>query len=357
MNAMEPLQIAGRTIGTGHPTYVIAELSANHRGRLDIALELVEMAADAGADAVKIQTYRPDTMTLDSPRDEFRIGPGTPWEGRRLYELYAEAQTPWEWTSELMGRAKELGVHFFSSPFDSTAVDFLETLGVPAYKIASFEVVDLALIQRVAATGKPMIMSTGMATAEEIGDAVSAARDAGATSIGLLRCNSAYPASPIEMDLRTLPHMAEAFGVPVGLSDHTRGNAAAVAAVALGGCMIEKHLIDSRTEDAADAAFSLEPHEFRQLVEAVREAEQALGGVRYGPSEREQASLVFRRSLFVVEEVLEGEVFTERSVRAIRPGNGLAPKHLSQVIGRRASRCIPRGTPLTWDAVSDAQVS
>jgi N-acetylneuraminate synthase len=326
-------------------------LSANHRGSLDVALRLVELAAEAGADAVKVQTYRPDTMTIDSGRDEFRVGAGTPWEGRTLYGLYEEAHTPWEWTPALKARADELGVHFFSSPFDVTAVEFLEGVGVPVYKIASFELVDLALIRTVAGTGKPLIMSTGMATRDDISDAVGAAREAGATEIALLRCNSAYPASPAEMDLRTIPDLASTWDVVVGLSDHTLGHAAAVAAVTLGATLIEKHFTDSREHPGPDSSFSLEPSEFRTLVDTVRDAEAALGGVRYGPTERERSSLVFRRSLFVVEDVAEGESFSERSVRAIRPGDGLAPKHLTSVLGRRATKAVSRGTPFSWDLV------
>lgn len=346
------LHIAGRTVGPAHPAYFIAELSANHRGSLDVALQLVELAAEAGADAVKIQTYLPSTMTIDSDRPEFKVGAGTPWEGRTLYDLYDEAHTPWEWTEALKSRADEVGVHFFSSPFDGTAVDLLERIGVPVYKIASFELVDLALVRRVAATGKPLIMSTGMAAKEDIDDAVRAARDTGAKEIALLRCNSAYPASPAEMDLRTIPDMASTWDVVVGLSDHTMGQASTVAAVTLGAAIVEKHFIDSRSHPGPDSSFSLEPHEFRTLVDTVREAEAALGGVRYGPTQRERASLVFRRSLFVVEDVAAGEVFTERSVRAIRPGDGLAPKHLDSVVGRRASRNVERGTPLSWDLVA-----
>jgi N-acetylneuraminate synthase len=318
-----------------------------------VALRLVELAAGAGADAVKVQTYRPDTMTIDSGRDEFRVGAGTPWEGRTLYDLYEEAHTPWDWTPVLKARADEVGVHLFSSPFDSTAVEFLEGIGMPVYKIASFELVDLALVRTVAATGKPLIMSTGMATLEDIDDAVRAARDAGAKEIALLRCNSAYPASPAEMDLRTIPDLASRWDVVVGLSDHTLGHAATVAAVTLGATIIEKHFIDSREHPGPDSTFSLEPHEFRTMVDMVRDAEASLGGVRYGPTERERASLVFRRSLFAVEDVAAGEQFTERSVRAIRPGDGLAPKHLPAVLNRRAAKAVRRGTPLSWDLLSD----
>jgi N-acetylneuraminate synthase len=328
---------------------VIAELSANHAGSLDRAADLVRAAAEAGADAVKLQTYTADTMTIDSDQPWFRVGEGTLWAGRSLHQLYAEAQTPWEWHGPLKDLAESLGLQLFSSPFDSTAADFLDGLGVPAFKIASFELVDLPLIRHVAAKGRPMILSTGMASEAEISDAVEAARGAGAAQIALLRCNSAYPASPGEMDLRTIPHMAQRWGVPVGLSDHTLGIASSVAAVALGASILEKHITLSRAEASADAAFSLEPHELRELVDGVHQAAQALGGVRYGPSERESASLAFRRSLFVVRDVKAGETLSRDSVAVIRPGSGLAPRHLDAVIGRRAAVDLRRGTPVSWD--------
>lgn len=348
---MPEILIGDRPVGPGHPTYVIAELSANHGGRLERAVELVRLAAGTGADAVKVQTYRPDTMTLDSSEEPFKVAGGTLWDGRTLFDLYAEAQTPWEWHPVLQQEARAAGVDFFSSPFDLTAVQFLVDLDVPVLKIASFELVDHGLVRAAAATGKPLIMSTGMASMEEIDDAVRVAREAGAVHIALLRCNSAYPAPAGEMDLATIADMTARWGVPVGLSDHTLGATAAIAAVALGASVLEKHFTKSRADATADAEFSLEPEEFRAMVAAVREAEAALGTVRYGPSEREKSSLAFRRSLFVVRDVAEGETFTEDSVRSIRPGHGLAPRHLDDVIGRRAVRAVPRGTPLSWELV------
>lgn len=348
------LESAGiaRQIGPDAPVYIVAELSANHHQDFDQAVKLVEAARWAGADAVKLQTYTPDTMTIRCDLPPFRIGKGTIWEGKNLYDLYGEAYTPWEWQPRLKQIAEGLGLQCFSAPFDATAVDFLEEMGVPCYKIASFELVDLALIRKVASTGKPLILSTGMASLGEIDEAVRTARAAGATDIALLRTNSAYPAPPGEMNLRTIPHLAETFGVPVGLSDHTLGIAVPVAAVALGACIIEKHFTLSRNIPGPDSAFSLEPAEFKQMVEAVRVAQEALGRVRYETTRTEKASTVFRRSLFVVKDVPAGEILTEESVRAIRPGVGLHPRHLPEVIGRRAARDIPRGTPVDWSLLS-----
>ncbi len=343
--------IGRREIGPGRPVYVVAEMSANHGQDLDQALRIVRAAAAAGADAVKLQTYTPDTLTIDCARDAFRIG-GTIWEGRTLYDLYAEAYTPWEWQPRLKEVAAELGLDLFSTPFDSTAVDFLEEMGVSAYKVASFEIVDLPLIRRVAQTRKPLILSTGMASLAEIDEAVAVARAAGAAQIALLKCTSAYPAQPDEMNLRTIPHLADAFGAVVGLSDHTLGIAVPVAAVALGACIVEKHLTLSRALKGPDSAFSLEPVEFRSMVDAIREAEKALGSVRYETTEKESASRVFRRSLFVVRSVRAGEPFTEENVRSIRPGMGLHTRYLPEVLGRRARCDIERGTPLAWDLVS-----
>jgi N-acetylneuraminate synthase len=345
------LDIAGRRIGDGHPAYVIAELSANHHGEYDRALELLRAAHAAGADAVKLQTYTADTMTLASDAPPFRIGEGTLWEGRNLHDLYEEAAMPWDWQPKLKAEADALGIHLFSTPFDGSALDFLEDLGVPAYKIASFEIVDLALVREVAATGRPVIISTGMANDAEIDAALTAATTAGAGGVALLRCNSAYPASAAEMDLRTIPDMVARWGVPVGLSDHTLGTTAAITAIALGACIIEKHFTLSRSEPGPDSAFSLEPNEFRLLVDAVRDAEASLGTVRYGPSPSERASLAFRRSLFVVADVAAGDVFTEENVRAIRPGDGLPPVELDRVLGKRALVDIERGTPLSWELV------
>lgn len=344
----EYIEIKGRRIGPGEPAYIIAELSANHNQDFEQAAKIVEAAKAAGADAVKLQTYTADTLTIASDREYFRVGGGTLWDGRTLHDLYAEAYTPWEWQPKLKAVADRLGLDLFSTPFDPTAVDFLEEMGVPAHKVASFEIVDLPLVERIARTGKPVIMSTGMATLGEIDEAVRAARRAGASQLALLKCTSAYPARPESMNLRSIPHLAGAFGVPAGLSDHTLGVAVPVAAVALGACLIEKHFTLSRATPGPDSAFSLEPDEFRAMVEAVRTAEKALGEVRYGVGPEEEKSRVFRRSLFAVEDVKAGEVFTSENVRSIRPGHGLAPKHLPEVLGRRAAEDIGRGTPLDW---------
>jgi len=346
---MKHIEIAGRRIGPGQPCYLIAELSGNHHQSYDKAVELVHAAKQAGADAVKLQTYTADTITIDSDLPDFRVKSGTLWDGRKLHQLYQEAHTPWQWQPELKKLAESLGMHCFSSPFDATAVDFLQGLHMPAYKIASFELVDLPLIRRVAATGKPIIMSTGMATLGEIDEAVVTARHAGGHELALLACSSAYPSPPEAIHLGRIPHLAATFNVVAGLSDHTLGTAVAVASVALGASLIEKHFCLSRREPGPDTAFSLEPAEFRALVDAVRTAEAALGAPVYGPSEREAASLPFRRSLFVVRDVRAGETLTAESVRSIRPGNGLHTRHLEEVLGAVATRDIARGTPLSWD--------
>jgi len=349
---MKPtVRIAGREIGPGLPVYVVAELSANHLGDFGRALRLVEEAHRAGADAVKLQTYTADTLTLDSDRPCFRITGGSAWDGRTLHDLYSEAAMPWEWQPRLKRAAEDLGMALFSTPFDASAVDFLETMQVPAYKVASFELVDLPLLGRVAATGKPVVLSTGMATAQEINEAVAALAAAAGEELILLQCTSAYPAAAETMNLRTLPDLAARFAVPVGLSDHSMDEAVAVAAVALGACFLEKHLTLSRAEPGADSHFSLEPDELRRTVEAVRLAERALGEVRYGPQPHEAVSLAHRRSLFVVRDVARGEVLSTDDVRSVRPADGLAPKHLPAVLGRRAARDLSRGTPLSWDDV------
>ncbi len=342
------ISINGRKIGPGEPAYLIAELSANHNQSLEKAVELIHAAKTAGADAVKLQTYTPDTLTIRCDNEYFRIGSGSLWAGRNLYDLYSEAYTPWDWQPKLQEVARTIGLDLFSTPFDFSAVEFLERMEVPAYKIASFEIVDLPLIEHVARTGRPIIMSTGMSALAEIEEAVATARQAGAREIALLKCTSAYPAPAAGMNLRTLTHLADAFGVPVGLSDHTLGISSAVAAVSLGASIIEKHFTLSRRDPSPDSAFSLEPAEFRAMADAVRTAEQALGGVSYGVTEAEAKSRVFRRSLFVVEPVAAGEVFTSRHVRSIRPGHGLHPRYLAEVIGRRAACAIDRGTPLAW---------
>lgn len=346
---MSAIRIAGRAIGPGHPAYVIAEISANHAGSLDRALELVAVAARCGADAVKVQTYTADSMTLDVDRPEFLVGPGNPWTGRRLHDLYAEAAMPWEWYDQLADAARHHGVHLFSSPFDAAAVDFLVEHGAPALKIASFELTDLPLIAHAARTGLPLVMSTGMATATEIEDALSTARRFGDGGVALLRCNSAYPSPPEDMDLRTISDMAERWGVPVGLSDHTLDHTSATVAVALGACIVEKHVTLARADGGPDSSFSLEPAELDELVSTVRRAESSVGDVRYGPSSSDEGSLAFRRSLFVVEPVAAGEPLSARNVRSLRPSVGLAPRHLDEVMGRRASRALTRGHPLTWE--------
>jgi N-acetylneuraminate synthase len=345
------VQIGNRHIGPGNPVYIVAELSANHNQSFERAVQIVRAAKEGGADAIKLQTYTPDTITLCSDRETFRIQGGTLWDGRTLHDLYADASTPWEWHPKLQKVATEAGLDFFSSPFDSSAVDFLETLNVPAYKIASPEIVDLPLIEKAARTGKPLIISTGMASREEIQEALETACRHGAREIALLKCTSAYPAPAEEMNLRTIPELVKIFGVPAGLSDHTVGIAAPVAAVALGACIVEKHLTLSRSDPGPDSAFSLEPHEFRAMVDAIRVAEKALGSVQIGPVAREQPSRAFRRSLFVVENMKQGEIFTSQNLRSIRPANGLHTRHLQQIIGKRCTRDVERGTPLAWDLV------
>lgn len=345
------LEIKGRRVGTALPVYIVAEVSANHRQNYDVAESIIRAAKNAGADAVKLQTYTPDTITIASDREEFCVGGGTIWDGRSLHDLYCESCTPWEWQPKLKKVAEDLGMDLFSSAFDTTAVDFLEEMHVPVHKLASFELVDIPLIQKMARTGKPLIMSTGMATVEEIEEALQSARDAGAAQIALLKCTSAYPAPADEMNLRTIPEMERRFGVPVGLSDHTMGIAVPAAAVALGACIIEKHLTLSRSIPGPDSAFSLEPSEFKAMVDAVRTAEKALGKVHFGPSGKEEASRVFRRSLFVVQDVKKGEAFTAANVRSIRPGQGLHTRHLAEVLGKSAAREIKRGTPLSWEFV------
>jgi N-acetylneuraminate synthase len=349
---MKPISINDRKIGAGNPPLVVAEMSGNHNQSLDRALEIVEAAAACGAHALKLQTYTADTMTLDLDEGEFFISDESSlWKGTSLYKLYQEAHTPWEWHRPIFHRAKELGLTCFSTPFDETAVDFLESLRCPAYKIASFENTDIPLIRKVAATGKPMIISTGMATLAELDESVRAAREAGCNDLVLLKCTSTYPASPENTNILTIPDIRERFGVQVGLSDHTMGIGVAVAAVALGATIIEKHFTLRRADGGVDSAFSLEPDEMRSLVVETERACQALGRIIYGPTEVEKKSLAFRRSLYIVRDIKAGEVLTRENVRAIRPGKGLPPKHLSEVIGSRARRSIRRGTPLDWGLI------
>lgn len=351
MSAREKaIAIAGRNIGPGYPPYVIAELSGNHNGDIERAFRIMEAAKEAGADAVKLQTYTADTITIDHDGPGFRIEGGL-WDGRTLYELYSEAHTPWEWHEALFAKGTELGITVFSSPFDTTAVDLLQSLGAPAYKIASFEAVDLPLIEYAAAKGKPLIISTGMADLEEIGDAVAAARRGGAGGTILLHCISGYPTPPEDANLRTIPNLAQRFDAVIGLSDHTLGTEVAVASVALGACVIEKHVTLCRADGGPDAAFSLEPAELATLVRACHTAWAALGRISYERAPSEKGNLMFRRSLYVVRDMAEGESFTRENVRSIRPGFGLAPRHLNDVLGRPAASALKRGTPLKWDLV------
>lgn len=344
------LSIAGRQIGPDHPPYIICELSANHNGKLERALELIDAAAATGCDAIKIQTYTADTITLDHDGPEFRIKGGL-WDGMTLHELYRQAYTPYEWHPALFAHAAKLGVTLFSTPFDETAVDLLASLDASAYKIASFEVVDLPLIAYTAKRGKPMIISTGMASLGEIQDAVVTARENGAAGVALLHCVSSYPAPIADANVATVPHLGAAFGCVSGLSDHTPGSAAAVASVVLGGSIIEKHFTLSRAEGGPDAAFSLEPVEFKALVEDCRNARLAMGEVGYDLLGSERASVLYRRSLYVVEDIAAGELFTARNVRSIRPGYGLAPKFLPKVLGKPAARSLRRGEPLHWSSI------
>jgi len=348
---MNALKINKQLVGPGTSTYIIAELSANHNQDFEEAVKLIKNARYVGADAVKIQTYTPDTMTIDCRENYFQIGDGLIWKGKNLYELYKEAYTPWEWQPELKKIANNLGMDLFSTPFDHTSIDFLEKMDVPAYKIASFELVDIPLIKKIAKCGKPVILSTGMATLGEIEEAVSTIREMGNGQIALLKCTSAYPAPPEEMNLRTIPHMAEYFDVPVGLSDHTLGIAVPIAAVALGACIVEKHLTISRSTPGPDSTFSLEPQEFKAMVDAIRITENALGKVSYEVTKHEKTSRLYRRSFFVVRDMALGEIFSEDNVRSIRPGHGLPPKYQDQIIGKKAKKAIKRGTPLSWDLV------
>ncbi len=342
--------IDDRPIGAAHPPYVVAELSGNHNGDIERAFALIEAAKAAGADAVKLQTYTADTITLDHDGPGFTLTDGL-WAGRRLYELYQEASTPWDWHEALFAKAREFGITCFSSPFDPTAVALLEELGAPAYKIASFEIVDTPLIERVAVTGKPIIMSTGMASLDEIGEAVEAARSAGSGEIALLQCTSGYPTPPEDSNLRTIADLAERFGVVAGLSDHTMGTAVPVAAIALGAALVEKHFTLRRADGGPDSAFSLEPEELERLCADCRTAWTALGRASYERAPSEAASVSARRSLYAVTDIAEGEELTEQNVRSIRPAYGLAPKHLPDVLGRRAARAIARGVPLDWSLI------
>ncbi|HML53896.1 MAG TPA: pseudaminic acid synthase [Solidesulfovibrio magneticus] len=345
------IHIGGRAIGPGRPVYVIAEMSANHGGSFERAAAIVEAAARAGADAIKLQTYTPDTLTIDCASPLFRITDG-PWEGRYLYDLYREAAMPWEWQPRLLELASSLGMDLFSTPFDETAVAFLEAMHVPAFKIASFELTDIALLRRVAATGKPVLLSTGMACREEIAEAVAVLRQGGCAEVALLKCTSAYPAPPEAMNVRRMARLAEEFSVPVGLSDHSLGPEAALAAVALGGCIIEKHFTLQENDGGPDAAFSLAPDAFASLVRAIRRMETVLGSGEPEAAPQEAGCKALRRSLFVVSDMRAGDVFTVANVRSIRPAHGLPTRYLDDVLGRRAACDIARGVPLRWDMVA-----
>jgi pseudaminic acid synthase len=344
------IEIAGRMVGTSHPPYVVAELSANHGGSIERALAVMEAAKVAGADAVKLQTYTADTITIDHDGADFRIDGGL-WDGRRLYELYEEAHTPWEWHDALFAKGRELGIPVFSTPFDETAVSFLEKYDPPAYKIASFEMIDHPLVHCVAAAGRPVIMSTGMASPEEIAESVAVFRSAGGRDLVLLHCVSGYPTPAEQTNLRRIHELANQFGCPVGLSDHTLGTEVAVASVALGACLIEKHFTLRRADGGPDSAFSLEPDELGKLVHGAKLAFAALGTGEPARADVEAANMVFRRSIYVVRDVGPGESFTDQNVRIIRPGYGLAPREMPNVIGRKARHALSRGTALTWDAV------
>ncbi|WP_192896620.1 pseudaminic acid synthase [Cohnella sp. AR92] len=350
---MSVFRIGDKKIGRDYPPFIIAEMSGNHNQSLERALEIVEAAAKSGAHALKLQTYTADTMTLDIDEGDFFIqDPESLWEGNSLYKLYQEAHTPWEWHEPIFKRCKELGIIAFSTPFDETAVDFLESLDVPCYKVASFENTDLPLIRKIASTGKPIIISTGMATVAELDETVRAAREAGCEHICLLKCTSTYPATPDNTNLLTIPHLRELFNCEVGLSDHTMGVGVSVASVALGASVIEKHFTLARADGGVDSAFSMEPEEMRSLVLESERAWQALGTVSYGATEKEKASLKFRRSLYITEDIQAGSVFTARNVRAIRPGFGLPPKHMENVIGRKAKCDVTKGTPVSWDILN-----
>jgi pseudaminic acid synthase len=345
------LKIGTKSIGNNHPVFIIAELSANHLQDFDLAIDTIKAIKESGADAVKLQTYTPETITIDSDNEYFQINQGTLWDGKTLYQLYQEAYTPWEWQPKLKKIAEELGLICFSSPFDRTAVDFLEGMDVPAYKVASFEITDIPLIEYIASKGKPVIISTGIATLADMEEAVNANRRMGNDQIALLKCTSAYPAPLDESNLRTIPNLSDIFNTIVGLSDHTLGISASTASVALGAQIIEKHFILDRKMGGPDATFSMEPDEFRSMVEAVREVEKALGTVNYDLTEKTKKSREFSRSIFAVEDIKAGKSLTEENVRSIRPGFGLHPRYLEQIIGKKARANIKKGTPLNWTLI------
>lgn len=347
---MEDLKIKNRKIGNEHPTYIIAEMSANHSGSLEYAKEIIYEAKESGADCIKIQTYTADTMTIDCNNQYFSIKDGT-WKGENLYSLYQKAYTPWEWQQELKEEADKVGIDFFSTPFDKSSVDFLESIGMEFYKIASFELTDIPLLEYVASKGKPMIVSTGMGSLEEIEEAVAAIRGQGNNQFALLKCSSAYPSVSENMNLKTIAAMKDLFQVPVGLSDHSMGSVGAVTAVALGASIVEKHFCLSRKIENPDASFSMEPEEFKAMVLDIRSAEKALGNVHYGPTAEDRHNVEYRRSIFVVKDMKKGEAFTKDNIRIIRPGNGIQPKYYKEVLGQRANTDIKKGTPLHFDLI------
>jgi pseudaminic acid synthase len=345
------LRIAEHNVGNDHPVFIIAELSANHLQNFDLAVDTIKAIKYSGADAVKLQTYTPDTITIDSDNEYFQIKQGTLWDGKTLYQLYQEAYTPWDWQPKLKQIAEDLRLICFSSPFDKTAVDFLEEMNVPAYKVASFEITDIPLIEYIASKGKPVIISTGIATLSDIEAAVNACKRMGNNQIALLKCTSAYPAPLEEVNLRTIPNLADTFNTIVGLSDHTLGISVPIASVALGAEIIEKHFILDRNLGGPDAAFSLEPAEFKLMIEAVREVEKALGDVHYQLTEKTRKSREFSRSLFVVKDIKKGEIYTNENIKSIRPGFGLHPKYLNEILGKKVRKNIKKGTPVSWDLV------
>jgi N-acetylneuraminate synthase len=352
MEGKMSLLISNRVIGTENKPFIIAEMSGNHNHSLERAIEIIDAAAKAGADAVKIQTYTPDTMTLDIAEREFFIkDPDSLWGGKSLYQLYGEAYTPWEWHKPIFDRCKELGLIYLSTPFDETAVDFLESFDVPCYKIASFENTDLPLIRKVARTGKPIIISTGMATVAELDETVRTARANGCQQLVLLKCTSTYPATPDDSNILTIPHMRALFNCEVGISDHTMGIGVAVAGIALGATVVEKHFTLSRADGGVDSAFSMEPAEMKQLVIETEQGWRALGGIKYGPTKKEKASFQYRRSLYIVKDIRAGESLTSEHLRAIRPGLGLPPKYLDVLLGKTVKQNVTKGTPFSWDLI------
>ncbi len=348
---MEKMEIDGKMVGEKEPAYIIAEMSGNHNGDIRRALEIVEAAAEAGADAIKLQTYTADTITLDCDNKYFQTQKGSLWEGRTLYDLYKEAYTPWEWHAPIMEKAAELGITCFSTPFDFTAVDFLEKMNVPAYKIASYEIQDIPLIRKVASTGKPIIMSTGIATLEDIYVAVEECRKERNEQIAILKCTSAYPSPYEEMNINVIPHMKQTFGCICGLSDHTLGTEVAIASVALGAQIVEKHMTLRRMDGGVDAAFSMEPEEFANMVRQIRNIEKAKGSITYDLTEKQREGRQYGRSLFVAEDICEGNEFTEKNIRSVRPASGLATKYYEDILGKKAAYGLKKGTPLSWEMI------